>query len=99
MVAVERLGMRFQRLDFQGPDSLTDAVFDQTRQTLRDAETRNQAVMLHCGSANRVGAIWLVHRVLDDGLSLEEAEREAREVGLRTEGYLVRAKQYIQARN
>jgi hypothetical protein len=51
--------------------------------------------MLHCGSANRVGAIWLAHRVLNDGVELQTAREEAKEVGLRTVGYEQRALQFI----
>jgi hypothetical protein len=34
-------------------------------------------LLLHCASANRVGAVWLAHRVLDGGLSYDAALREA----------------------
>jgi protein tyrosine phosphatase (PTP) superfamily phosphohydrolase (DUF442 family) len=94
---VHKLGMEFKRVDFAGPDTLTDEVFDQTREILREAEKRRQPVMLHCGSANRVGAVWLVYRVLDQGVSWEQAHDEAREVGLRTDGFVDRAKEYVQA--
>ena len=55
--------------------------------------------MLHCGSANRVGAVWMVYRVLDEGVTWEQAHREALEVGLRTDGYVERAKEYVEARS
>lgn len=61
---------------------LTDAVFDETRAWLTD--DGKKPLLLHCHSANRVGAIWLAHRVLDDGLMLAAAEREATLVGLNT---------------
>ncbi len=93
----EQLGLQFERVDFRGPDTLTDEVFGKSRQILREAKMANQPVMLHCGSANRVGAIWMVYRVLDEGISWDQAYQEAKDVGLRTDGYVDRAKEYVQA--
>jgi uncharacterized protein (TIGR01244 family) len=41
-------------------------------------------VFLHCGSGNRVGAFWMIRRVLVDGWSLSDAEQEARQIGLKS---------------
>jgi hypothetical protein len=38
-------------------------------------------VLLHCSSANRVGAVWMALQV-QKGKSREEAEKEARAIGL-----------------
>jgi ubiquinone/menaquinone biosynthesis C-methylase UbiE/protein tyrosine phosphatase (PTP) superfamily phosphohydrolase (DUF442 family) len=90
---VKGVGLEFHRFGFRAPDTLSDAVFDGSLKILSDA--RSKPVMLHCGSANRVGAVWLVHRVLNDGLSIEDARKEAATVGLRTPGYEERAIDYI----
>ncbi|MCA9147900.1 MAG: hypothetical protein KDA92_01310 [Planctomycetales bacterium] len=95
--ATKQLGMDYVCIPFRAPDSLTDEVFDQTRKLLIDAGKDDKAVMMHCGSANRVGAIWMVHRVLDHGIDLKTAQAEAKEVGLRTAGYEARAIEYIKA--
>jgi uncharacterized protein (TIGR01244 family) len=42
----------------------------------------NQPVYIHCGSANRVGAMWLIKRVVVDGWALERATAEAEAIGL-----------------
>ena len=42
----------------------------------------NQPVYIHCGSANRVGAVWLVKRVMQDGWPVEKATAEAKLIGL-----------------
>ena len=42
----------------------------------------NQPVYIHCGSANRVGAMWLIKRVVVDGWDLERATTEAEAIGL-----------------
>jgi protein tyrosine phosphatase (PTP) superfamily phosphohydrolase (DUF442 family) len=91
----EKLGMTFERVWFQGADTLTDEVFQRTREILRTAETKRQPVLMHCGGGNRVGAIWMVYRSLDQGISPEDAEKEAREVGLRSDDYVVKARDYI----
>jgi uncharacterized protein (TIGR01244 family) len=44
----------------------------------------NHPVFIHCGSANRVGAVWLVKRVLQDGWTVEKATEEAKMIGLRS---------------
>ena len=90
---MKELGLKFHRFGFRAPDSLKDEVFDKARKVLSDA--KKNPVMLHCGSANRVGAIWAAHRVLGHGLSLAAALKEAQEVGLRTPAYRDKAIDYI----
>lgn len=92
--AVEAAGMKFVNVPFLSDEELTDEVFDQVREVLRDKE--QQPVLLHCGAAVRVGAVWMAHRVLDDGLGIEEALKEAKEAGLRSEGYQRKAEEYIE---
>lgn len=42
----------------------------------------NRPMFIHCTAAIRVGAFWMIRRVLRDGLSEEAALAEARKVGL-----------------
>jgi len=92
---VGELGMTYTNLGFRSPDQLTDAIFDGVRAALADEAA--QPVLIHCHSANRVGAVWLAHRVLDDGVELEAAVEEAHAVGLRSAPLEERAKAYIDA--
>jgi uncharacterized protein (TIGR01244 family) len=46
------------------------------------ADTGNQPVYIHCGSANRVGAVWMIKRVLQDGWEIDKASEEAEAIGL-----------------
>jgi len=46
----------------------------------------NQPAFIHCVSANRVGALWYVKRVVLDGWNEEKAMEEATSIGLRTPG-------------
>lgn len=90
---LRKLGMDYSNPCFRDPSELTDEVFDEVRAKLNDPA--QQPVMLHCGSANRVGAIWLAHRVLDAGIPLDQAKAEAKEVGLRSQDYEAKALDYI----
>ena len=91
--AVRALGMIYVNVAFQTPEELTDAVFDAARHTLTLPE--NAPLLLHCASANRVGTIWLAHRVLDDGLAYDDALAEAVTVGLKNPAFREKARDYI----
>lgn len=91
---LKKLGLEFHELGFRSPESLTDELLDKARKLLVDKNKK--PVMLHCGSANRVGAIWAAHRALDEGLSVDEAMKEAKEVGLRNADYEKIVIDYIQ---
>ncbi len=87
------LGVEYLHLPVQSPAALNDATFDKARKVL--ADKKNHPVMLHCASANRVGAVWLAYRVLDDKVPLEKALDEAKKVGLRSPDLEAKAKDYI----
>jgi uncharacterized protein (TIGR01244 family) len=61
------------------------------------ADTSNQPVYIHCGSANRVGMMWLVKRVMIDNFSFPQAAQEAQGIGLRSRPLMEFAYQYIKA--
>lgn len=90
--AVEELGMTYIHLPWSGADELTDEIFDKSRNALKNAE---KPILLHCKSANRVGAVWLPYRVIDNGLRFEEALAEAKAIGLQSTEYESKAKDYI----
>ncbi|WP_197441920.1 methyltransferase domain-containing protein [Thalassoglobus polymorphus] len=92
--AVEALGLQYYHFAFRSPESLTDEIFENSLKLL--ANSQMSPVMLHCASANRVGAIWLAHRVLNDGLQLAEARDEAKKVGLKTPAFEEKALAYIE---
>lgn len=45
----------------------------------------NRPAFIHCAAAIRVGAFWMIRRVLRDGWTVDAAEEEAKKIGL-TEG-------------
>src|SRR5829696_3543866 len=60
-----------------------------------DAE--NRPAFIHCTAAIRVGAFWMIRRVLRDGWKLEDAEAEAQKIGLRESPHWVEfARKYIE---
>ena len=77
--AAEQAGIRFVHLPFNGrqPDpGVVDAFLEAV------ADPANQPLYIHCASANRVGAVWFVKRVLQDGWTENRAMDEAVAIGL-----------------
>lgn len=75
----EALGLKYIHIPFNSsaPEAKT---FDDFMAAVSDKS--NQPVYVHCASANRVGAVWLAKRVLQDGWTVEKATEEARLIGL-----------------
>ncbi len=90
---IEWLGLNYFNPAWNGPDELTDARFAEVQKLL---ETAERPILLHCASANRVGAHWIVYRVKNGGLSLDAAVAEARTVGLKSPDYEAKARAYLQ---
>lgn len=90
--AVKALGLAYLNLPISGPADLTDEALGKARTLLNNAE---RPILVHCASANRVGAIWIPWRVLDGGLGIEEAVAEAKTIGLRTPELEARARDYV----
>src|SRR5262245_3307042 len=56
----------------------------------------NRPILIHCTAAIRVGAFWMIRRVLRDGWTIEKAQEEGTRIGLRDAPHLVEfAKAYI----
>jgi uncharacterized protein (TIGR01244 family) len=89
-------GLRFVSLPFKSAQEMDDALFDRARALLNDGG--NYPIVLHCGSANRVAAVWITHRVLDQGVDAGTALREAKLIGLKNAEMEARAMKYIEAR-
>jgi uncharacterized protein (TIGR01244 family) len=59
------------------------------------ADKRNQPVFVHCGSANRVGGMWMIKRVLQDKWTVDKARAEADAIGLREPAMIAFVTDYI----
>jgi uncharacterized protein (TIGR01244 family) len=73
------LGLKYIHIPFNtaAPENKT---VDDFLATISDKS--NQPVFIHCASANRVGAVWLVKRALQDGWPIDKATQEAKLIGL-----------------
>lgn len=52
-------------------------------------------MFIHCACADRVGAFFMIRRVLRDGMTFEAAKAEATKIGLQSAALEAFAKQYI----
>ena len=77
--AVRSVGLKYIHLPFAAasPDPAVVEAF-----LAAVADPANQPVFIHCGSANRVGGMWLIKRVLLDKWDIEKATAEAETIGL-----------------
>jgi uncharacterized protein (TIGR01244 family) len=73
-----------------GPDDATVTAF-----LAAVTNPANQPVYIHCASANRVGALWLVKRVVGDGWDVARATTEANAIGLTSDELRQRAIDYV----
>jgi protein tyrosine phosphatase (PTP) superfamily phosphohydrolase (DUF442 family) len=92
---VKELGMTYFNIpvDFQAPDELDADDFLK----LTDEQLKNGPVFIHCTAAIRVGAFWMIRRVLRDGWEFDKALEEANQIGLRNNaGLTAFAKEYIE---
>ena len=90
--AAQAAGLKYFHFPFNSamPDSTTVSNFLATV-----ADTKNQPVFVHCGSANRVGGMWMIKRVLQDKWSVERAREEAEAIGLREPAMIAFVTEYI----
>ncbi len=86
------LGLNYVHIPFSGSAPDPKAV-DQFLATI--ADKANQPVFIHCASASRVGAMWMVKRTLQDGWPIEKATDEAKLIGLRSAPLEQFARDYI----
>jgi protein tyrosine phosphatase (PTP) superfamily phosphohydrolase (DUF442 family) len=93
---VEAQGMKYFNIpvDYQNP------TFETADEFLKITDDKaNRPMFVHCTAAIRVGAYWLIRRVVRDGLTWDAALEEARKVGLVNAPHLEEfAKKYIASR-
>jgi uncharacterized protein (TIGR01244 family) len=92
--AAQAAGLKYIHLPFDAakPDH---AVVEKFLASVADKS--NQPVYVHCGSANRVGAMWMIKRVLQDKWDTGKAGEEAAAIGLTNPRLREFAVEYIQA--
>lgn len=88
--AATEAGLNYIHLPFRNPDAETTEAF-----LAAVADETNQPAYIHCGSANRVGAMWFIKRVVQDGWDNDRAMAEAETIGLRAERLKTFATEYV----
>ena len=75
----KELGLRY----FNIPVVFAEPKDEQVTEFLKITDdAANRPAFIHCTAAVRVGAFWMIRRVLRDGWTIEKAEAEAEKVGL-----------------
>jgi len=92
--AAKSAGLKYIHLPFNAamPDS---KVVDSFLAAVADKS--NQPVFIHCGSANRVGGVWMIKRALQDKWPLDRALTEAKAIGLNNPALQAFATDYIKS--
>ena len=92
--AAQAVGLKYIHLPFNSaaPDPKVVDTF-----LTAVADKANQPVFIHCGSANRVGGLWMIKRALRDGWPIEKAQAEGEAIGLRDAKLTAFATEYIKA--
>ena len=90
---LKELDLEYHHIPIKSADALTDETFDKLRKLFNNRDER--PLLVHCAVASRVGAVWLAHRVLDDGVNYDAALVEAKTVGLKHPALEAKAKDYI----
>jgi uncharacterized protein (TIGR01244 family) len=91
----KELGLRY----FNIPVVFADPKNEQVDEFLKITDdAKNRPTFIHCAGAIRVGAFWMIRRVLRDGWTIEAAEEEAKKIGLRESPHLNEfARKYIES--
>jgi uncharacterized protein (TIGR01244 family) len=81
----KQLGLKYYNI----PVAFGDPKEEQVTEFLRlTDDPANLPAFIHCTAAIRVGAFWMIRRVLRDGWTIEKAEEEAKQVGLKDSPHL-----------
>ena len=91
--AAEAVGLNFVHLPMEPKDTDQKYVAEFLA-TIEDPE--NQPVYIHCRSATRVAALWMILRVLEDGWDVEAAREEAEQIAAKPEEAIAFASYYIE---
>ena len=79
------LGLRY----FNIPVAFGKPKEDQVAEFLKITDDpENRPAFVHCAAGIRVGAFWMIRRVLRDGWSVEDAKKEAEKIGLKESPHL-----------
>ena len=90
--AAEAAGLRYVHLPVD-PENPVPAAIDRFLDAAGDRA--NQPLYIHCNSATRAAALWMIGRVLKDGLDPERASKEAEAIAAKPEDAIAFATAYL----
>jgi len=90
--AIEKAGLRYVNIPVVSSAPKPEQV-DEFIKAVKDKD--NQPMLIHCGSANRVGAFWMIYRVVEQGWPEDKALDEATKIGLTSPALKAFAHEYI----
>ena len=90
--AAQAAGLGYVHLPLDPPNS-TQADIERLMEALGDPA--NQAVYMHCGSATRAAAVWMIGRVTEDGWEMETAQKEAEAIAAKPDDAVAFASSYL----
>ncbi len=93
--AIEKAGMRYINIPVVSSAPKPGQV-DEFIKAVKNKD--NHPMLIHCGSANRVGAFWMIYRVVEQGWPEDKALDEATKIGLTSPGLKTFAHEYIESR-
>jgi uncharacterized protein (TIGR01244 family) len=93
-VAAEAAGLQYIHLPLDAKNA-TPADVDAVLGTLE--EKANQPVYLHCGSATRAAALFMIGRVREDGWTVEQASAEAAQIAGKPDEAVAFATRFLEA--
>jgi uncharacterized protein (TIGR01244 family) len=93
--AAQAAGLDYIHMPFSSRDADPQVVGDFLAAV---GDEGNQPVYIHCGSATRVAALWMIQRVLEDGWEIDDARAEAEAIALKPEEAVAFATQYLASR-
>ncbi len=88
----KEMGLAYFHIPVNGAEPKDEQVAEFLKIT---ADPRNRPLFIHCTSANRVGAFWMIRRMLVDHWTAEKAEEEAVKVGMRVPALKTFALDYV----
>jgi uncharacterized protein (TIGR01244 family) len=89
---VEEAGMRYVNIPVVSNSPKPEQV-EEFIKAVKNSD--NQPMLIHCGSANRVGAFLMIYRVVELGWPEDKALEESTRVGLTSPGLKKFAQEYI----
>jgi uncharacterized protein (TIGR01244 family) len=90
--AAEAAGLKYIHIPFD-MNTADSSVVNSVLAAMADSE--NQPVYIHCGSATRVASLWMIGRVLKDGWAVDQASAEAELIAQRPASAIAYATSYL----